>query len=46
VSDQDVGELPAYGVTEAAHYLLVPRGDFAFVGGRNVVLQRRRPEIL
>jgi uncharacterized protein (DUF433 family) len=25
VSDQDVRELPAYGVAEAAHYLLVPR---------------------
>src|SRR5947207_10390674 len=25
VNDQDVRELPAYGVTEAAHYLLVPR---------------------
>ena len=25
VTDQDVRELPAYGVAEAAHYLLVPR---------------------
>ena len=25
MSDQDVRELPAYGVAEAAHYLLVPR---------------------
>jgi len=25
VNDQDVRELPAYGVAEAAHYLLVPR---------------------
>ena len=23
--DQDVRELPAYGIAEAAHYLLVPR---------------------
>jgi len=25
VKEQDVRELPAYGVAEAAHYLLVPR---------------------
>src|SRR5437016_13639726 len=25
LKDQDVRELPAYGVAEAAHYLLVPR---------------------